>query len=153
MVKDIKFGITERGDIAFDNRWIYYVSTGQVQGAILISKGLPGKLGLTNMVKFKDKIIFHATTTGWGGTEIEPNVDDYETRLEKLINFVSESEFPMDHIVVRVDPIIPTEEGFSRAKDYARFSQVDFENIASIKVHEKLNCIKCDVTIYWNSNK
>ena len=44
-------------------------------------------------------------------------------------------------------------EGFSKAKEYARFSQVDFENIASIKAHEKLNCIKCDVTIYWNSNK
>ena len=116
MVKDVKFGITERGDIAFDDRWIYYVSTGQVQGAILISKGLPGKLGLTNMVKFKDKIIFHATTTGWGGTDIEPNVSDYETRLEKLMDFVSESAFPMDHVVIRVDPIIPTEEGFRRAK-------------------------------------
>ena len=44
-------------------------------------------------------------------------------------------------------------EGYSRAKEYARFSQVDFENISSIKVHEKLKCIKCDVTIYWNSNR
>ena len=44
-------------------------------------------------------------------------------------------------------------EGYSRAKEYARFSQVDFENISSIKVHEKLKCIKCDVTIIWNSNR
>ena len=44
-------------------------------------------------------------------------------------------------------------EGFSKAKDYARFSQVDFENIASIRAHEKLNCIKCGVTIYWNNNR
>ena len=44
-------------------------------------------------------------------------------------------------------------EGYSRAKEYARFSQVDFENISSIRAHEKLNCIKCDVTIYWNVNK
>ena len=44
-------------------------------------------------------------------------------------------------------------EGFCKAKKYARFSQVDFENIASIRAHEKLNCIKCDVTIYWNSNR
>ena len=44
-------------------------------------------------------------------------------------------------------------EGYCKAKKYARFSQVDFENIASIKAHEKLNCIKCNVTIYWNSNK
>ena len=44
-------------------------------------------------------------------------------------------------------------EGFSKAKEYARFSQVDFENIASIRAHEKLNCIKCGVTIYWNNNR
>ena len=44
-------------------------------------------------------------------------------------------------------------EGYCKAKKYARFSQVDFENISSIKAHEKLKCIKCDVTIYWNSNR
>ena len=44
-------------------------------------------------------------------------------------------------------------EGYSRAKEYARFSQVDFENISSIKAHEKLKCIKCNVTIFWNSNR
>ena len=44
-------------------------------------------------------------------------------------------------------------EGYCKAQKYARFSQVDFENIASIRTHEKLNCIKCDITVYWNSNR
>ena len=44
-------------------------------------------------------------------------------------------------------------EGYCKAKKYARFSQVAFDNISSIRAHEKLNCIKCDVTIYWNSNR
>ena len=44
-------------------------------------------------------------------------------------------------------------EGYSKAKDYARFSQVAFDNISSIRVHEKLNCIKCNITVYWNSNR
>ena len=44
-------------------------------------------------------------------------------------------------------------EGYSKAKKYARFSQVAFDNISSIKVHEKLKCIKCDITIYWVSNR
>ena len=44
-------------------------------------------------------------------------------------------------------------EGFCKAQKYARFSQVDFENKASIRAHEKLNCIKCDITVYWNNNK
>ena len=44
-------------------------------------------------------------------------------------------------------------EGFSKVKKFVRHSQVAFDNIASIKLHEKLNCIKADITIYWNWNK
>ena len=44
-------------------------------------------------------------------------------------------------------------EGFSKVKKFVRHSQVSFDNIASIKLHEKLNCIKADITIYWNWNK
>ncbi len=44
-------------------------------------------------------------------------------------------------------------EGFSKVKKFVRHSQVSFDNIPSIKLHEKLNCIKADITIYWNWNK
>ena len=69
----VKFGITERGDIAFDENWIGKIST-SVQAAVLISKGLPTPKGIEEIKKHKDKIIFHATNTGYGGTKIEPNV-------------------------------------------------------------------------------
>ena len=44
-------------------------------------------------------------------------------------------------------------EGFSKVKKFVRHSQVALDNIASIKLHEKLNCAKAGITIYWNWNK
>ena len=43
-------------------------------------------------------------------------------------------------------------EGYCKAKPWARYSQVAFDNKESIRVHEKLKCIKCDVTVYYNAN-
>ena len=44
-------------------------------------------------------------------------------------------------------------EGFTKVKKFVKHTQVAFDNIPSIKLHEKLNCIKCDITIYWSWNK
>ena len=44
-------------------------------------------------------------------------------------------------------------EGYCKVKKWERFSQVAFDNKESIRVHEKLKCIKCDVIVYYNSNK
>ena len=44
-------------------------------------------------------------------------------------------------------------EGYCKAKKWARFSQVAFGNKESIRVHEKLKCIKCDAIVYYNSKK
>lgn len=112
----LKFGITERGDIAFDDGWIKKLETNEVQAAVLISKGLPTKPGAEAMRKMKDKIIFHATTTGYGGTVVEPNVLPYEKRLENLKGFCEAYSFPANHIVIRVDPIIPTPKGLALAQ-------------------------------------
>lgn len=112
----LRFGITERGDIAFDNNWIKKLKGNEVQAAILISKGLPTKPGAEAMRELKDKIIFHATTTGYGSTIVEPNVMPYEKRLENLKGFCEAYDFPANHIVIRVDPIIPTEKGLALAQ-------------------------------------
>ena len=44
-------------------------------------------------------------------------------------------------------------EGFSKVKKFVRHSHVGIDNVASNKLHEKLKCIKADITIYWNWNK
>lgn len=110
-----KFGITERGDIAFDNGWIKPLEEGSVAAAILISKGFPTHEGKEAMLRMKDKIIFHATTTGFGGTILEPNVKPYAERLAEVKAFCDKG-FPMSHVVIRVDPMIPTRKAISRAE-------------------------------------
>ena len=110
----VKFGITERGDAAFSDAWIEPVRLGVVSAAVVISKGLPIPAGQKFMKENPDKIIFHATTTGYGGTIVEPNVEKAFPRLDRLKEFC-DSGFPMNHVVVRVDPIIPTRKGIDRA--------------------------------------
>lgn len=99
----LKIGITEHGDPSYNNVWINKMP--DVDAAIIITKNISNNL-ISNILKFKDKIILHATITGYGGTEFESNVmsSDLSFRqLHKLIN----SGFPIKNIVLRIDPIIP----------------------------------------------
>ena len=118
----VKFGITERGDVAFHNEWIELVRTGKVQAAILISKGLPTPKGKEAVKDMKDRIIFHATTTGYGGTQLEPGVKTYALRLAEPAQFCQETGLPYGHVVVRVDPIIPTAKGVETAERVVRLA-------------------------------
>ena len=112
----VKFGITERGDVAFDDSWIAPVRRGDVSAAVLISKGMPTPFGMEAMLEMKDRLIFHATTTGFGGTILEPNVAPADNRLKKVAEFCHRG-FPMNHVVIRVDPMIPTPKGIARAEN------------------------------------
>lgn len=95
-----KVGITERGDAGLSFAWVKKLE----QANIIISKNLNDKL-IKHLVENQDKIIFHMTCTGLGGTPLEPNVpsavDTYH-QFRKLI----EAGFPSRQVVLRVDPII-----------------------------------------------
>ena len=117
----VKFGITERGDIAFSDEYIDKIDKGVVEAAILISKGLPTTKGREFMIDNSRKLIFHATTTGLGGTRYEPNVVNLSDRLDGLTDFIAEG-FPQSHIVIRVDPIITTPDGFDVARTVIRLA-------------------------------
>lgn len=108
----MKIGITERGDIAFDSQWVDRFD--EMDFSILISKGLPSSNLQFFMIENSDKIIFHATTTGYGGTILEPNIVDFKTRIDKLRLFCE--SFPLSHVVIRVDPIICTSKGIAVAE-------------------------------------
>ena len=112
----IQIGITERGDAALDTSWKQWVMEGHQ--AILITKnarklfeGLyeDKKLNLIN----PKNIIVHATVTGYAGTDLEPNVPKPDWRS---INNAKEI-LGLADLVLRVDPIIPTEEGTKIACD------------------------------------
>lgn len=118
-------GITEASDPSFhldifDRLYI---------GNIIITKRLTKYL-INNLIKYKDKIILHCTCTGYGGTVVEPLVPTYDITYNKLKELI-EKGFPVSHIVLRVDPVIPTKKGIKLAKDVIeKFSDL---NIARVR--------------------
>lgn len=95
------FGITETGDPCYVPDW----ETRLREANIIVSKELTDEM-IEKLVLFKNRIIFHHTVTGMGGSIFEPNVKDWfheHVQFRKLL----EAGFPIEHYVLRVDPIIP----------------------------------------------
>ena len=109
----MKIGITERGDAGIDFSWADKLC----EGNILITKQLHTKNDklIDLLLQNKDKVILHVTCTGYGGTKIEPHVpkpEDVKMGVYKLLR----EGFPVEQIVLRTDPIIPTQTGISIVK-------------------------------------
>lgn len=110
-----EIGITERGDAALDLRWLPWVLSGNP--AILITKN-PDQL-LKEILNYPEEakkfnIIIHTTITGFGGSRLEPNVPNQWNSIaayEHLIQLYS-----TDRVVLRIDPVIPTDEGIRIAE-------------------------------------
>lgn len=74
---------------------------------------------LTKDPKWKYDIkpsILHITCTGFGGTEFEPGVPNFMklySQTKKLI----EQGYPVERIVLRIDPFIPLKESFKKFKE------------------------------------
>lgn len=100
-------GITERGDASLDFTWMDKMD--RVAAAILITKNLNDRF-IESVLPFKDKVIVHATVTGMGGTVIEPRVPETEWSHAQVLKLI-DAGFPVQQIVLRVDPIIPTSKG------------------------------------------
>jgi len=111
VTKEQRIGVTEAGEVAFN----LDVFDRLYSGNIIITKRLTDKL-IEKLVEHKDRIILHLTVTGFGGSRIEPfvpRVIDTHKGLTKLL----EAGFPVSHVVLRVDPIVPTERGINTALD------------------------------------
>jgi DNA repair photolyase len=114
VTKEQRIGVTEAGEVAFN----LDVFDRLYSGNIVITKRLTDKL-IEKLVEHKDKIILHLTITGFGGSRIElfvPRAIDTHKGLTKLL----EAGFPASHVVLRVDPIVPTERGINTALDVIR---------------------------------
>lgn len=109
--KDQKIGVTESGEISFNLEAFDRL----YKGNIIITKRLTDKV-IEKLVEHQDKIILHLTVTGMGGTRIEPFVPKAEETHSKLVKLI-EAGFPASHVVIRVDPIVPTERGMNTALD------------------------------------
>ena len=104
----IKVGITERGDAGIDFSWVDKL----LDANIIISKYLNDGL-INELINYKEKVIFHVTCTGYGETALEPNVHNFIWTHQQILKLV-DMGFPVNQIVLRVDPIIPTSKGLDR---------------------------------------
>lgn len=109
MDKSQYIGVTETSDPCFhldlfDNLY---------NANIIITKNLTNKL-IEKLVEHKDKCILHMTVTGFGGSKIEPFVPKPEKNLTQVRTLI-DNGFPVEQIVLRIDPIMVTEKGADTA--------------------------------------
>ena len=106
---DQRVGVTESGEVGFNLDCFDRLYNAN----IIISKRLTNKL-IEKLIENKEKIIFHCCVTGMGSSRIEPFVPKAEDTYKKLLELL-ENGFPVSHVVLRVDPIVPTEKGIETA--------------------------------------
>ena len=106
-----KIGITERGDAGLDLSWVGKLDA--VDGAVVITKCLSPACH-DALLANKEKLILHATLTGYGHSTLEPAVPPPYEEFDALMTLV-DAGFPKERVVIRVDPIIPTEKGLTAA--------------------------------------
>lgn len=104
-----RIGITETGDISFNLEAFDNLK----EANIIITKRLTPKL-IEKLIEYKEKIIFHLTVTGFGGTKLEEMVPTKEISRKNL-DILIDKGFPIEQIVLRIDPIIPTIKGIKTA--------------------------------------
>lgn len=130
-----RIGVTEAGDAGIDLSWYDKIKNGAFDGALLITKAsynkpFQEKALLLSQIK---PVIIHAGITGWGNTAMEPMVKPYEEALASLRSFIDRG-FPADHIVLRIDPIIPTDEGIRRAQSVITKAKEIIPDVTRIRI-------------------
>lgn len=104
----VRIGITERGDAGLDFAWIN--KNVSFDGMILITKHLSH--GFIEQAARVNAIV-HATITGHGSTVYEPRVPPIflsKQLFKKLVDKIGPEK-----VVLRIDPIIPTDSGIAKA--------------------------------------
>ena len=104
-----RVGTTESGEVAFNLDAFERL----YRANIIITKRLTDKL-IEKLIEHKDKIILHLTCTGMGSTLIEPFVPTYEETFIKFRKLIDDG-FPIEHVVLRIDPIVPSDKGIGTA--------------------------------------
>lgn len=129
-------GMTEAGDAGIDLSWYdKALQSDSCAGVILVTKGVAH-------AKFHDKVldfithkpaILHAGITGWGKTPMEPNVPSPVDSINALRVLIDDG-FPADHVVLRVDPIFPNDEGLKRAQHVIMLARQVLPDVTRIRV-------------------
>ena len=129
-------GMTEAGDAGRDLSWYQKLTTkDNLIGAILITKygQNPEFQTLAKKLITEKPCIIHFGCTGWGASPMEPGNVKAEDLVKSIRNFI-DSGFPVDNCVLRIDPIIPTEEGLMRAQHVFKLHQQYIPDIKRIRI-------------------
>lgn len=109
-----KIGITERGDAGLDLSWVEKLPL--VDGTILITKNLRPAFRQAALAAMRETpLVVHVGCTGLGSLPMEPHVPAPSQQLDWLEAFIDEG-FPVENLVLRIDPIIPVPRGLMRAR-------------------------------------
>ena len=106
-----RIGTTENGDAGLDLSWTGRMA--QVDGAVLTSRSLNPEFA-SALLRYRNSVVLHIAMSGYGYSVLEPRVPKFESLTTDLCQLV-EQGFPADHVVIRVDPIVPTEKGLMRS--------------------------------------
>lgn len=125
------FGIAENGDASMNYEW--ESSMRDMDGAILITKKLTAI--------FKNKVIeymfrpfiIHVSCTGYGKTVLEPKLDKFQATIRGIKDLI-DCGFPANRIVLRIDPIIPTEKGIGVFESVVRYAREIIPDVNRIRV-------------------
>lgn len=126
----MRIGITERGDAGIDLTWVEKL--GSVDGAVIITKNLTPAC-INAILAYQDKLILHATCTGYGGTVLEPNVPEYHKQIDQVAELIKHG-FPIERVVLRIDPIIPTEEGIATAQQVLDYGMETLPGLSRVRI-------------------
>ena len=152
------FGITEAGDASRDYSWTEKVNDTDM--SVIITKHITDEF-IEKVLLFKNKVVIHATCTGYGGTVLEPNVPDYKVQLDAVKKLIK-SGFPASQIVVRIDPIIPTAKGLKTLrKSCLTFITMLRDSVSVLSIITnmyssgllRMDCLFCSVVIFLHQTK
>lgn len=153
---NVKIGVTERGDAGIDFEWIEAVSSGLVDGVILITKEISERFISEVLTLYNGgfkNIIVHCTCTGWGDTIIEPKVPPASKQLYMLKKLICKG-FPKQNCVLRIDPIIPNDQGIRKAISVIKMAEELYilpDMRIRISIYDEYNHVK-DRLRAWNYN-
>ena len=121
--------------------------TDRVDGLILITKNITDRVFLKTVMKYKHKVIVHASITTLGGSYIEKSVAPWEESIHVLNEFFK--IFPIDQLVLRVDPIIPTDKVLKKVEQLIERSLVKRIRFSFIDNYKHI--IKRGLVLPWTS--
>lgn len=126
----MKIGITEAGDASLNYEWTAKADT--VDGMILITKNITDKF-IDEIMEVKDKTILHCSCTGYGGTVVEPNLPSYQEQIKQLHKLLSYG-FDVKHVVLRIDPIIPSLKGLELVEKVLAYAKETIPDLERVRV-------------------